>query len=85
LTATSANKTVAVQNLPAPGSPDGTHASTVLNTDIVIENTTVKLRAERVCQAPGRVYTITARSKDLAGNVAAASVKCTVPHDQGKN
>jgi len=29
------------------------------------------------------VYTLTARAVDLAGNVATATAKCTVPHDQG--
>ena len=51
--------------------------------DVVINGTTVQLRAERAGNGPGRVYTLTARAVDLAGNVATATAKCTVPHDQG--
>ena len=50
--------------------------------DVVIDGTTVRLRAERSGAGTGRVYTLTASATDIAGNVATAQVTCTVPHDQ---
>ena len=44
----------------------------------------VELRAERGGSGPGRLYTMTATAKDLAGNVRTVTATCTVPHDQGK-
>lgn len=45
---------------------------------------TVQLRADRLGTGTGRIYTITATAKDLAGNTATATSICRVPHDQGK-
>ena len=44
----------------------------------------VRLRAERLGTGTGRIYSLTATAKDLAGNTVTASSTCTVPHDQGK-
>ena len=44
---------------------------------------TVDLRAERSGKGSGRVYTITVRCIDAAGNSATKSVNVTVPHDRG--
>jgi hypothetical protein len=44
----------------------------------------VRLRAERMGNRAGRIYTITAAATDLAGNVRTMTTKCLVPHDQGK-
>jgi hypothetical protein len=45
----------------------------------------VKLRAERSGRSSGRVYAIRVQATDAAGNVSdTATVKVTVPHDQGK-
>ncbi len=44
---------------------------------------TVKLRAERLGNGAGRVYTLTAKATDLAGNAVTATSTCTVAHDQG--
>ena len=44
---------------------------------------TVQLRAERLGNGAGRVYTLTAKATDLAGNAATATSTCTVAHDQG--
>jgi len=41
------------------------------------------LRAERAGTGDGRVYTITYRAIDAAGNSAEASCVVTVPHDVG--
>jgi hypothetical protein len=44
----------------------------------------VQLQADRLGNGTGRVYTLTATANDLAGNAAAATATCTVPHDQGQ-
>ena len=45
----------------------------------------VYLRAERLGNGSGRVYTITATATDRADNVRTATATCIVPHDQGQN
>lgn len=42
----------------------------------------VQLRAERAGNGTGRVYTITATAKDLAGNTATANATGKVTHDR---
>jgi NHL repeat-containing protein len=49
--------------------------------DIVINGSSVKLRAERGGGGAGRIYTLTVTAQDLAGNQATATATCTVPHD----
>src|SRR5262249_30461849 len=44
---------------------------------------TVNLRARRSGDGKGRVYTITVRCTDAAGNSTTKTVNVTVPHDQG--
>ncbi|MDM5329208.1 endo-1,4-beta-xylanase [Neobacillus sp. CF12] len=44
-----------------------------------------KLRAERLGNGNGRVYTITYTATDKAGNVTTKSVKVYVPHEKSKN
>ena len=56
-------------------------------TDIVITGTgvqprVVQLRAERLGQGSGRIYTITATATDVAGNSTSATGRCIVPHNQ---
>ena len=41
----------------------------------------VQLRADRAASGPGRIYTITIRATDAAGNTNTATVQVTVPHD----
>lgn len=48
----------------------------------VVDANTVRLRAERSGTGDGRVYTITIRAVDGAGNVTLATVSVTVAHDQ---
>ena len=50
----------------------------------VVDANTVRLRAERSGTGDGRVYTITIRAVDTAGNIALESVRVTVAHDQRK-
>lgn len=52
--------------------------------DIVVNGSSVKLRAERGGGGAGRVYTLTVTAQDLAGNQATATATCTVPHDLGR-
>ncbi len=53
--------------------------------DMVIANDckSVDLRAERDGSKNGRVYTITFKVTDVAGNVGTMTTKVTVPHSQG--
>ena len=53
--------------------------------DMVIANDckSVDLRAERDGSKNGRVYTITFKVKDVAGNVGTTTATVTVPHSQG--
>jgi hypothetical protein len=45
----------------------------------------VELRAERSGGSKsGRVYSLTVKAEDLAGNPVTATATCTVPHDNGK-
>jgi hypothetical protein len=52
--------------------------------DIQITGGNVALRAKRSGSGTGRTYTINAIVDDLAGNRAAVSSTCTVPHDQSR-
>jgi hypothetical protein len=62
----------------APGGGDG-HTTG----DIVIEGpTAVSVRAERSAHGPGRVYTLTYRARDAAGNETVATATVTVPHSR---
>jgi hypothetical protein len=42
----------------------------------------VGLQANRLGNGGGRIYTLTATARDLAGNVTRSTATCTVPHDQ---
>jgi hypothetical protein len=55
------------------------------NTEVdyeIVSNNTVRLRAERQGPNAGRVYTITVRCTDAAGNSTDRTTTVTVPHDQ---
>lgn len=53
-------------------------------TDIVVDNGKIFLRAERSGLGNDRIYTITYSATDAAGNTTTASATVTVPHDQKK-
>ncbi len=52
-----------------------------IGNDVQIVDGKIYLRAERSGKSNGRIYTITYRATDCAGNSSAASTTVTVPHD----
>jgi hypothetical protein len=52
--------------------------------DIVVDGGKIFLRAERSALDRDRIYTLTYRARDAAGNTSTASATVTVPHDQKK-
>lgn len=67
----------ATSNEPATDTGDGD-----LGPDMIVTGGVVQLRAERAGNGVGRIYTITARATDRAGNVATETRTCAVPHDR---
>jgi hypothetical protein len=56
------------------------------NPDIVITRNSagafvVQLRADRLATGTGRIYTLNAQARDIAGNISNVTGSCTVPHD----
>jgi hypothetical protein len=49
---------------------------------VVVDATHVKLRAERSGPGSGRIYTITVRCTDKAGQTTETTITVTVPHDR---
>lgn len=62
--------------------PGEHHGAQFVITGTGLQPRVVELRAEREGRGDGRVYTITATARDIAGNAATADGTCTVPHDQ---
>ncbi len=67
----------------APGSDDGSTAGDIQDASLGTPDTSVMLRAERLADGPGRVYTLTYVARDASGNMASALGIVTVPHDEG--
>jgi len=67
----------------AAGNGDGATANDVQDVDPGSADADVLLRAERDSKGSGRVYTLTYRALDAAGNQATGLATVTVPHDQG--
>jgi endonuclease/exonuclease/phosphatase family metal-dependent hydrolase len=63
--------------------PEGNKGPDIVITGSGLESRVVQLRAERLGNGDGRVYSLTATASDQAGNAATAAATCTVPHDQG--
>jgi len=51
----------------------------------IVDPLTVNVKADRNGNGSGRVYAITVRCTDAAGNASTSTVHVTVPHDQGRN
>lgn len=51
--------------------------------DILLSCDGVDLRAERSGNGDGRIYTLSWRAEDAAGNAAEGDCHVVVPHDQG--
>ena len=66
----------------APGNSDG---NTVNDLEIAEDCKSVYLRRERDTNRNGRVYTITLRLRDAAGNTTRATKKISVPLSQSGN
>lgn len=49
----------------------------------IIDNTHIKLRAERLRSGKGRIYTIKITVKDASGNITSSNTTVTVPKSQG--
>ena len=64
--------------------PPDSGESDIVITGAGVQARVVGLRAERLGNGSGRVYTLTATASDLAGNSTTATATCIVPHDQGK-
>ena len=62
----------------AKGGGDGNTTNDI----VMVNSSTVKLRAERAGNGDGRVYTITVTAEDGSGNTAQATCEVIVPHDR---
>ena len=51
----------------------------------IVDDLTVKLRAERSGKEGDRIYTLTIECEDQSGNSSIRTTNVTVPHDRGKN
>lgn len=69
-------------NEPANGQGDGNTSSDIAGWTLNTADVTGELRAERAGTLRDRIYTITYRGFDKAGNSATASCAVVVPHDQ---
>jgi predicted extracellular nuclease len=67
-------------NEPDNGPGDGNTTNDI----VIVDDFTVKPRAERSGTGDGRIYTITYAVTDACGNSTVATATVTVPHDQGK-
>jgi hypothetical protein len=67
----------------APDGEDGATSSDVQDADLGTADFALRLRAERSGAGPGRIYEVTYRATDGAGNAATATSTAVVPHDQG--
>jgi hypothetical protein len=67
----------------AAGNGDGATVNDVQDLDPGAADTDILLRSERDGKGPGRVYTLTYRAVDAAGNQAPGLTTVTVPRDQG--
>jgi pimeloyl-ACP methyl ester carboxylesterase len=69
-------------NEPVNGTGDGNTVGDIAGADFGTDDRAFSLRAERSGTGTGRIYTITYRARDAAGNTTTASATVTVPHNQ---
>jgi CSLREA domain-containing protein/uncharacterized repeat protein (TIGR01451 family) len=66
------------------GLGSGDFSNDIQGFDIGTQDTKGQLRSERFGQGNGRIYTLTYKGMDVAGNSATCNANVTVPHDRGK-
>jgi len=71
-----------MSNEPDNGQGDGDFPNDIQNAEFGTPDTVFKLRAERSGKGKGRIYTITYKSTDAAGNVKRAAATVIVPHNK---
>jgi hypothetical protein len=69
---------------PDNGLGDGDTPNDIQGTAFGTDDREFLLRAERSGKGGGRVYTVTYRATDAAGNTITVSAQVSVPHDKGK-
>lgn len=67
-------------NEPDDGLGDGDTANDI----VIVDNDTIRLRAERAAGGEGRVYTLTYQATNTCGSTVTATATVTVPKSQGK-
>jgi hypothetical protein len=67
-----------------PGQGDGATTGDIQDAAIGTADADLLLRAESNRKGTGRVYTLTYRAVDAAGNETTRSTTVTVPHDQAQ-
>ena len=72
-----------VSSEPDDGIGDRATVDDIQGADMGTADTLILLRAERAGNGDGRVYTLTYRAVDDAGNETLVSVDVLVPHDNG--
>lgn len=68
----------------ASDEPSDPNAPDIVITGDGVGPRTILLRAFRLGNRTGRVYTLTATATDITGNTTSATEICTVPHDQSR-
>lgn len=69
-------------NEPDEGEGDGDTANDIQGATLNTDDTSFSLRRERSGRGTGRIYTITYKATDSAGNISRASANVSVPHDR---
>lgn len=69
-------------NEPDDGPGQGKHADDIQGADLLTDDRSFYLRAERSGRGTGRVYTVTYRATDITGLATETTAEVVVPHDQ---
>ena len=68
----------------ASNEPSDPNAPDIVITGDGVGPRTILVRAFRLGNGTGRVYTLTATATDITGNTTSSTEMCTVPHDQSR-